>query len=120
MNLPPGLVYSSARFSSAIFRPFVASLLPERPHVVTEWLFINLKTGLGLLNLYWRLLPSENAENCAQLAEAEPTADTPAYKRYKRMEEAWRALAEEQEWLDGEVPPVRIAAPAHNTRFPTK
>jgi len=62
----------------------------------------------------------ENAENCAQLAEAEPTADTPAYKRYKRMEEAWRALAEEQEWLDGEVPPVRIAAPAHNTRFPTK
>jgi hypothetical protein len=51
----------------------------------------------------------ENAENCAQLAAAEPTEDGPAYKRYKRMEEAWRALAEEQKWLDGEVPPVRIA-----------
>jgi len=53
----------------------------------------------------------ENADNCAQLAEAEPTQDGPAYKRYRRMEEAWRALAEEQEWLDGEVPPVRIAVP---------
>jgi hypothetical protein len=51
----------------------------------------------------------ENAENCAQLAAAEPAKDTPSYKRYKRMEEAWRALAEEQQWLDGEVPPVRIA-----------
>jgi hypothetical protein len=48
----------------------------------------------------------ENAENCARLAEAESTADGPAYKRYKRMEAAWRALAEEQEWLDGEVPPA--------------
>jgi hypothetical protein len=51
----------------------------------------------------------ENADNCALLAEGEPTRDTPAYKRYRRMEEAWRSLAEEQEWLDGEVPPVRIA-----------
>ena len=48
----------------------------------------------------------ENAENCAQLAEAEPCPDTPAYKRFKRMEAAWRSLAEEQEWLDGEVPPM--------------
>jgi hypothetical protein len=53
----------------------------------------------------------ENAENCAQLAEAEPTANGPAYKRYKRMEAAWRSLTEEQEWLDGEVPPAKIAAP---------
>jgi hypothetical protein len=51
----------------------------------------------------------ENAENCALLAGAERTKDGPAYKRYKRMEAAWQALAEEQEWLDGEVPPVRIA-----------
>jgi hypothetical protein len=50
----------------------------------------------------------ENANNCAMLAEGEPTRDTPAYKRYRRMEEAWRSLAEEQQWLDGEVPPVRI------------
>ena len=66
----------------------------------------------------------ENAENVgAQLAEAEPRllilrliSGTNAWKR------RWRALAEEQEWLGrGEVPPpVRIAAPAHNTRFPTK
>jgi hypothetical protein len=62
----------------------------------------------------------ENAENCAQVAEAEPTTDTPAYKRYRRMERAWLALAEEQEWLDGEVPPAHIAIPPHNNRFPTK
>ncbi|MGY4458533.1 hypothetical protein [Bradyrhizobium sp. LB13.1] len=49
----------------------------------------------------------ENADNCAMLAEGEPSRDSPAYKRYRRMEQAWRSLAEEQEWLDGEVPPVR-------------
>ena len=48
----------------------------------------------------------ENAENCAQLAEGEPTTDSPAYKRYRRMEAAWRALAEDEEWLDGEIPPI--------------
>ena len=46
----------------------------------------------------------ENADNCAQLAER--AKDEPAFKRYKRMEEAWRALAEEQDWLDCEVSPV--------------
>jgi hypothetical protein len=61
----------------------------------------------------------ENAENCAQLAAAEPVEDGPAYKRYKRMEAAWRALAEEQEWLDGEVPPVRIAG-ANTKKKPPK
>ena len=46
----------------------------------------------------------ENAENCLQLAER---ADgKPAFKRFLRMAEAWRALANEQDWLDGEVPPV--------------
>lgn len=49
----------------------------------------------------------ENAENCAQLAER--AEDEPTHRRYKRMEEAWRALAEEQDWLDGEIPPARIA-----------
>jgi hypothetical protein len=43
----------------------------------------------------------ENAENCAQLAER--ATDDASHKRYKRMEAAWRALAEEQDWLDGEV-----------------
>lgn len=42
----------------------------------------------------------ENAEHCAQLAEE--TANKAAFRRYKRMEAAWRALAAEQDWLDGE------------------
>jgi hypothetical protein len=45
----------------------------------------------------------ENAENCAQLAEL--ATDDATHKRYKRMEAAWLALAEEQDWLDGEVQP---------------
>ena len=48
----------------------------------------------------------ENAENCAQLAEA--ASDGPAFQRYKRMEAAWRALADEQDWLDGEISPERM------------
>jgi len=47
----------------------------------------------------------ENADNCAHLAEG---ADSePVFNRYKRMEAAWRALADEQDWLDGEVSPSR-------------
>ena len=49
----------------------------------------------------------ENAENCAHLAEQ--AAKEPLFLRYKRMEAAWRALAGEQDWLDGEVPPAPIA-----------
>ena len=49
----------------------------------------------------------ENAENCARMAER--ASDEPSHKRYKRMEAAWRALATEQDWLDGQTPPVRIA-----------
>jgi hypothetical protein len=49
----------------------------------------------------------ENAENCAQLAER--SEDEPTFKRYKRMEAAWRALAEEQDWLDGEAAPKKVA-----------
>lgn len=47
----------------------------------------------------------ENAENCAQLAEA--ATDEAQAKRYRRMAEAWLALANEQDWLDGEIPPDR-------------
>jgi len=43
----------------------------------------------------------ENARNCAELAAQ--TEDAPAKNRYRRMQEAWLALAEEQDWLDGEV-----------------
>jgi hypothetical protein len=46
----------------------------------------------------------ENAENCAHLAETAP--NEPAFHRYKRMEAAWLALADEQDWLDGEVSPA--------------
>jgi hypothetical protein len=45
----------------------------------------------------------ENADNCAQLAER--ADDEPTFNRYKRMEAAWRALAEEQDWLGGEISP---------------
>jgi len=50
----------------------------------------------------------ENADNCLQLAER---ADgQPAFRRYLRMAQAWTALAHEQDWLDGEIPPS--ASPA--------
>ncbi len=48
----------------------------------------------------------DHADNCLQLAER---ADgQPAQKRYSRMADAWTALANEQDWLDGEVPPVKV------------
>jgi hypothetical protein len=46
----------------------------------------------------------QNAENCLELAEK--ATSEPAVRRYQRMAEAWSALAEEQDWLDGEIPPV--------------
>lgn len=52
----------------------------------------------------------DNAENCLRLAEIASTE--PAYNRYMRLARSWRALAAEQDWLDGEVPPepLRLAA----------
>jgi hypothetical protein len=50
----------------------------------------------------------ENADNSAQLAERAP--DEATHKRYKRMEAAWLALAEEQDWLDGETSPTKKPA----------
>ena len=48
----------------------------------------------------------ENADNCQQLAErAEGRPDS---RRYSRMAQAWTALADEQDWLDGEIPPLAI------------
>ena len=46
----------------------------------------------------------QNAENCKLMAEA--AQGEPAYNRFKRMEAAWLALAEEQDWLDGERSPI--------------
>jgi hypothetical protein len=46
----------------------------------------------------------DNAEHCAHLAELAPSQ--PSYRRFLRMESAWRALALEQDWLDGEISPI--------------
>ncbi len=47
-----------------------------------------------------------NAENCQQLSEA--AKDEASAKRFHRMAEAWLALANEQDWLDGKLDrPVR-------------
>jgi hypothetical protein len=43
-----------------------------------------------------------NAVNCMQMAES--AKDEASFRRYKRMEAAWLALAEEQDWLDGNKP----------------
>ncbi|WP_249128924.1 MULTISPECIES: hypothetical protein [Bradyrhizobium] len=51
----------------------------------------------------------DNADNCLQLAER--AEGQPAHKRFSRMADAWTALAHEQEWLDGEVPPVVVRIP---------
>jgi hypothetical protein len=50
----------------------------------------------------------QNAENCAYLAEGAP--NEPTRQRYRRMEAAWRSLADEQDWLDGEPSPVHARA----------
>jgi hypothetical protein len=44
----------------------------------------------------------ENARNCGELATE--AKDSPSKNRYKRMQDAWLALAEEQDWLDGQLP----------------
>ncbi|WP_257165225.1 hypothetical protein [Bradyrhizobium sp. SRS-191] len=46
----------------------------------------------------------ENADNCLHLAER--AEGDPAFRRYRRMAEGWRALAVEQDWLDGEAVPM--------------
>ena len=49
-------------------------------------------------------MTTKSAILCAELAAA--VEKEPAKNRYKRMEAAWLAFAEEQDWLDGHVPPV--------------
>ena len=74
----------------AIFAPLI---------VFVSFLFLPVEDAMRKQSLDFL----ENAQNCAELAERAP--DEPTHKRYKRMEAAWRALAEEQDWLDGEVAP---------------
>lgn len=47
----------------------------------------------------------ENADNCLRLAEGR--SDEPSFKRFQRMAASWRALADEQDWLDGEIHPTQ-------------
>jgi hypothetical protein len=57
-----------------------------------------------------------HAKLCAKLAQG--TTHMPTRSRYKRMEAAWRALAEEQDWLDGEVIPGPIVTTNDATKTP--
>lgn len=43
-----------------------------------------------------------NAANCEELASQQ--TERSKRKRYERMAEAWKALASEQDWLDGNFP----------------
>jgi hypothetical protein len=52
------------------------------------------KRGMKQSDLY-----RQNAENCMLMAEA---AQGEPYNRYRRMEVAWLALAEDQDWLEDE------------------
>ena len=42
----------------------------------------------------------KNSENCAELAII--AATEPAKKRFLRMADGWKVVAESQEWLDGQ------------------
>ena len=43
----------------------------------------------------------QNAESCLSLAEN--ASNKPARKRFLRMAEAWKTLADNKDWLDGSV-----------------
>ena len=49
----------------------------------------------------------ENAENCLFLADN--AANEPSSARYRRMADAWTALATEQDWLDGQPAQTQTA-----------
>jgi hypothetical protein len=46
----------------------------------------------------------KNAENTRHLAEW--AKGTPRFERYQRIEAAWRALAETEDWLEGRINPL--------------
>ena len=49
----------------------------------------------------------DNAVTCAKLAAR--TTDEEESNRFRRIEAAWRSLAREQDWLDGEITPVETS-----------
>jgi hypothetical protein len=60
----------------------------------------------------------ENAANCALLAQQ--AKHGPARIRYKRTETAWLSLADEQDWLDGEVPPDKMTNDCDTGKMPPR
>jgi hypothetical protein len=66
----------------------------------------NAGSAEDVLSTEWLILRKseeyrENARNCAELAAE--AKNLPSKNRFKRMQEVWLALAEEQDWLDGRV-----------------
>jgi hypothetical protein len=53
-----------------------------------------------------------NADDCAFLADL--AQDEFNRKRYQRMNAAWLALADLQDWLDGKPTAPELDAPFHN------
>ena len=46
----------------------------------------------------------DNADNCLQLAEREDSPHTNAFAHGGCLD----GIADEQDWLDGEIPPVKV------------
>jgi hypothetical protein len=57
----------------------------------------------------------DNAMTCSKLAKR--TTDRQMKVHFKRMEDAWRALAREQDWLDGAIPPVDASGSAARSAY---
>jgi len=49
----------------------------------------------------------DNAVTCAKLARR--ATDKKTQDRFRRMEAAWKSLAREQDWLDGEIAPIEAS-----------
>jgi hypothetical protein len=49
----------------------------------------------------------ENAENCTELAEN--ATDAPSKRRFERLADSWKVMAETQDWLDGKMPTDSLA-----------
>jgi hypothetical protein len=64
-------------------------------------------SGAGGLSMKQSQHLLDNAVTCSKLAKQ--TTDKQTKTHFKRMEDAWRALAREQDWLDGEITPVEVS-----------
>jgi hypothetical protein len=63
------------------------------------------RTWRLLVRSFWIKGPAmnarENAENCDELAEN--ATDAPSKRRFERLADSWRVMAETQDWLDGKM-----------------